>query len=350
MKSQNFHRTLAIETSCDDTSVAIVESNGFVRGLCFANQDIEHSVFGGVVPEIASRNHTERLIPLIESCLKEAELSWKDIPSLSVTSRPGLVGSLIVGLTTAKTFAQVREIPFICINHLEGHLMAHFLRDEDYAPPEGFDYPYLALAISGGHTQLCWVKAFGEYVVLGRTLDDAGGEAFDKFAKKAGLGFPGGAVVDKRASQGNPKKFKFPRPLIKEDTLNFSFSGLKASVSRFLDTLSEAELKLHINDLCASYQQAIIDTLMSKLEKASQHCKAKNVVVTGGVSANSQLRKEASAWAKSKKLTLAMPPLRYCTDNAAMIGYAGLQRLQRGEASSLSEAPSPKSHGKDFLF
>ncbi|MFN7455637.1 MAG: tRNA (adenosine(37)-N6)-threonylcarbamoyltransferase complex transferase subunit TsaD, partial [Pseudobdellovibrionaceae bacterium] len=233
---------LAIETSCDDTSVAIVGPQGFVRAVVSMNQDKAHAPFGGIVPEIAGRNHTEFLLPLIDRALQEAQVSWDDIQGVAVTNRPGLVGSLIVGLVTAKSIAQARQIPVIGVNHLEGHLLAPFLRDASYAPPEDFDFPYVGLAVSGGHTTLYHVPRWGRYEVLGATLDDAAGEAFDKFAKSIGLGWPGGAKVDQLAKAGDPKKYDFPRSMIHEDHLQMSFSGLKSSAQRKIESMPSAEI------------------------------------------------------------------------------------------------------------
>lgn len=345
-----YSRTLAIETSCDDTSVAIVRADGFVEAMSSANQDQVHAPFGGVVPEVAGRNHSLYILPLIQKTLEKANLQWGDIPCLSVTSRPGLMGSLLVGVVTAKTLALSKGIPFLGINHLEGHLLAPFLKDRDYAPPENFQYPYLALAVSGGHTQLYRVKDVGLYEILGHTIDDAAGEAFDKFAKALGLGFPGGVAVDKMSQGGNEKAFSFPRPMIYEDNYLFSFSGLKAAALRLLETMSEEEQKNHAQDLSASYQKAIVDSLLSKLNKAVEKTGLRRVVLTGGVSANSCLRKNAEAWANEKKLQLVLPPLRYCTDNAAMVGYAGILRLNRGELSEQDLAPQPRSFKTDFIY
>lgn len=345
-------RVLAIETSCDDTSVAFVCENGWVDGVVSANQDLAHSPFGGVVPEIASRNHTLTLLPLIETLLQKTKIKWSDVQGIAVTSRPGLMGSLMVGVVTAKTLAAAHGLPIIGVNHLEGHLLAPFLRDEEYAPPADFQAPYLALAISGGHTQIYDVAEVGFYTVLGKTIDDAAGEAFDKFAKMLGLPFPGGVFVDKLARNGDTKKYKFPRPLSRAngygDDLDFSFSGLKTSALRMIEKMSPEERKAEEADLCASYQEAIVDTLLSKLETARTLFGHTRVVLTGGVSANSRLRDKAAAWAKKKGVELIVPPIRYCTDNAAMIGYVGATKLKLGQISSPDLAPSAYSLDGDF--
>ncbi len=339
---------LAIESSCDDTSVAIVKDDGFVVNQVSANQDLAHAPYGGVVPEIASRNHSVSLLPLIDHLLKKSGLTWKDIEGLVVTNRPGLIGSLIVGIMTVKAISQSFGIPMIGINHLEGHLLAPFLKDTTYQPPENFNYPYVALAVSGGHTSIYWVEAFGVYTVIGCTKDDAAGEAFDKFAKMLQLGFPGGALVDQQAKNGDPKKYNFPRSLITEDNLMMSFSGLKSSAARQIEKLNPQEIIQEKADLCASYQEAIVDVLLFKLEKAAQQYQCKKIIITGGVSANSRLRERAEALAKKKGMVLVIPPLRYCTDNAAMIGYTGLLRLRRGERDNLDMGPFAQSLEKDF--
>lgn len=341
-------KVLSIETSCDDTSVAIVGRDGFVHSVVSASQDLDHEPYGGIVPEIASRNHSIHLIPLIEEAFKKANMTWADVQGIAVTNRPGLIGSLIVGLVTAKSLSQAKGIPFLGVNHLEGHLLAPFLKDSEHAPPENFDYPYVGLAISGGHTSLYHITGLGQYQVLGMTKDDAAGEAFDKFAKMAGLGFPGGVRVDKLAKTGNTKAYEFPRSMIHDDTFDMSFSGLKASGQRMLEKLGPEEVQKNLADLCASYQEAIVDVLIAKLDKAAKKFKSDRVILTGGVSANSRLRERATEWAQKKKITLVIPPLRYCTDNAAMIGYVGVLRMARGEFSAVNLGPSPQALPGDF--
>lgn len=239
--------------------------------------------------------------------------------------------------------------PWIAINHLEGHLLAPFLKDENYSAGFSYDQPYLALAVSGGHSTIYWVEGVGRYKVLGSTLDDAAGEAFDKFGKMIGLEFPGGVQVDRLSEGGDVGKFAFPRGLSNDETLNMSFSGLKSAAHRILTPMTPEQLRIDKRDLCASFQEAVVDSLMIKLEMALDQTKAKRFVVTGGVSANRRLRAKVEALAAKKNLHLAIPPIRYCTDNAAMIGLAGVLRLKNGERSAWSEAPSPAAKPSDFV-
>lgn len=341
-------RVLSVETSCDDTSVAIVDHSAKVLTQVSFTKDLDHAKYGGIVPEIASRNHTFALLPLIEEAFKKSQLTWSDIDGLAVTNRPGLIGALIVGLVTVKTLSMIHNKPFIGVNHLEGHLLAPFLNDEQYQPAFSFGNPYIALAVSGGHTTIYLVKGLGDYVVLGATQDDAAGEAFDKFGKMMGFEFPGGVQVDRQSAGGNISQYAFPRSMIHEDTLNMSFSGLKSAAHRLLKDLSSEKIESDKAHLCASFQEAIVDVLLSKLEKAAVLHKVQHIVVTGGVSANSRLRFRVEELAKKKKWHLAIPPLRYCTDNAAMIGLVGMLRLKAGERSNLDLGPSPVSLEGDF--
>ncbi len=347
--SSQFNNVLAVETSCDDTSVAIVDANGFVKGVMSAHQDLQHKDFGGVVPEIAGRNHSLNLLPLLEKLMKKTNTSWGDIDGLAVTSKPGLVGSLLVGLITVKTLALTNDLPFIGINHLEAHLLAPFLKDKDYEPPADFNYPYIALAVSGGHTQLYLVEEFGKYKILGKTLDDAAGEAFDKFGKLVGFEFPGGIKVDQHAQTGDHTKYDFPRSLIKENNYNFSFSGLKASAQRFIQKMDPEEKRQNIQSICASYQEAIVDVLIAKTKKACEELNIPRAVITGGVSANSRVRSRAQVWSEKSGVQVVIPPIRYCTDNAAMVGYVGIERLNRGEASPQDLSPQPRLTESEYL-
>lgn len=257
-------KVLAVETSCDDTSVAIIREDGYVIHQLSASMDKDHELYGGIVPEIASRNHSVILLKLIENLLATSEQTFANIDGFAVTNRPGLIGSLIVGIMTIKSLAHSLKKPFIGVNHLEGHLLAPFLRDADYAPPADFGYPYLALAVSGGHSSIYLIKGPFDYTIVGTTKDDAAGEAFDKFGKMVGLGFPGGVRVDKNSQGGNSKAYDFPRSLILEENLMMSFSGLKSSAHRLVSGMAKEDIEKNLSDLCASFQESIVDVLIDR--------------------------------------------------------------------------------------
>ncbi len=338
-----FMLVLGIETSCDDTSVAIVNQNHQVLAQVSQHQNLTHAPFKGVLPELASRQHAMRLVPQVHECLKLAGLQISQLDAIVATSRPGLLGSLIVGVLTAKTLAFATGKAFLGVNHMEAHVLSMFLRDSQYAPPAGWRFPYCVLAASGGHTHLVYARGIGQYQLLGRTLDDAAGEAFDKFGKLLGLGFPAGPLVDQLAQSGDPKAYELPRPLMQKSNYDFSFSGLKASAARLIETLTPKEIEQHKHHLCASFQQAVVDVLLHKLYKAAEELKAQRVAIVGGVSANQGLRAQAAEKAACHNRLLAVPPLRYCTDNAAMVALTGLEHLALGETSPLDLKPLARS-------
>jgi N6-L-threonylcarbamoyladenine synthase len=317
-------RVLAIETSCDDTAAAVLDEGG-VRASIVASQDKVHGKYGGIVPELASRQHMVTILPVIERTLADAKVGLDDIEAVTATYGPGLVGSLLVGLQFAKGIAFSRGLPFVGVNHLEGHLLA-ILLDRPVA------FPYLGLLVSGGHMSLYLVEDVGKYRQLGRTRDDAAGEAFDKGAKMLGLGFPGGREIDQRAKEGDRAAIRFPRASLKTGLYDFSFSGVKTSLRQYLLDGGKAELP----DVCASFQEAIVDMLLAPTLKAARDLGASTIVVSGGVSANSRLRIAMTEAGNAAGFDVAFPRFAYCTDNAAMIGYAGRARLLRGERHDLS--------------
>ena len=340
-------KILAVETSCDDTAVAIVREDGFVIFNQVSNQDEIHQPYGGVVPELASRNHAYHLLPLIEQALKKSHHTWMDIDGLAVTNRPGLVGSLIVGLVTVKSLSLLLKKPYIAINHIEGHILSPFLWDQDN-PSSSLLFPFLSLIVSGGHTYLFEVKDFGQYYLISRTQDDAAGEVLDKIARLLGLGYPGGAQMDKVSQSVSPGRYRFPKIKLKENSLNFSFSGLKTSAVHLIQKIKPLENKELIPYICADFQFAVIDQIIDRLNQVTEQKKIKSIAIAGGVSANSRLRKEALSWAEQKNITLVLPPLKYCTDNAAMIGFTGLTQLQKGIKSTQELNCYPHSLTEDF--
>lgn len=316
---------LGIETSCDETGIAIYDGakQKLLANALFSQIDL-HAQYGGVVPELASRDHVAKLIPLTKEVLRDAGLMLEDIDAIAYTAMPGLVGALMVGATFAKTLSYMLDIPTIAIHHLEGHLLAPLLNED--AKPE---YPYVALLVSGGHTQLIAVKSFGQYELLGESIDDAAGEAFDKTAKLLGLPYPGGPHLSKLAEKGRAQKFTFPRPMCDRPGFDFSFSGLKTAV---LNTWQAGEDQNEQTkaDISYAFQEALVDTIAIKCKRVLKHTGMKNLVVSGGVSANKNLRLVLSELALKNHWQVFYPPLEFCTDNGAMIAIAGAYRLANG--------------------
>ncbi len=326
---------LAIESSCDETSASII-SNGKILNNIVATQSV-HEKYGGVVPELASRAHQQHLIPVVHEAIQSSGLSKKDLTGVAVTLGPGLMGSLMVGVSFAKSFAYALGIPLIGINHMEAHILAHFI---DEPKP---NFPFICLTVSGGHTQLVLVRDYMNMEVVGETMDDAVGEAFDKTAKLLGLPYPGGPLIDKYAKLGDPLAFKFP--ISDMPGLTFSFSGIKTAVLYFLrDNLKENPkfIEENLNDICASVQFTLIQTLIQKLKKAAKEYKIKDIAIAGGVSANSGLRKELEVLAEKFKWKVYIPKFEYCTDNAAMIAMAAHYKFQKGEFLGLDTSPEAR--------
>ena len=315
---------LGIETSCDETAAAICK-NGRILSNIVSSQAI-HSRYGGVVPEIASREHERLLNLIVHDTLSEARINLMDLDAISVTQGPGLAGCLLTGVTFAKGLALGLDIPLIPINHLEAHIYANFLADPS------LDYPFVCLLASGGHTQLWHVKKMNNYILLGETRDDAAGEAFDKGARILGLSYPGGPAIEQAAKGGNPCAYSFPRGLMNVDSLEFSFSGLKTSLLYFMDDYQESQTMM-IQDVIASYQEAIVDSLVEKMKRAVHMTKTDTGVVAGGVASNKRLR---DCLNKSlPNIRILFPDLTYCTDNAAMVGYLGEQKINSGMVGTL---------------
>ena len=319
---------LGIETSCDETSAAILNRNKVISNI-ISSQAV-HLKFGGVVPELASRAHLKKIIPIVDEALKVANLQISDIEGFAVTFGPGLVGALLVGLNYVKGLSISLNKPFVGVNHIEGHIYSNFIGSNDLFPP------FMTLVVSGGHTQLVLVTEHLKYKIVGTTRDDAVGEAFDKVGKLLGLSYPAGPQVDKLSENGNPEFVNFPRALLKESIFDFSFSGLKTAVLNYSNKIPKRELKIHLNDICASFQAAAIEVLIKKTVKAARYYQIRKIAICGGVAANRLLRSLMTKEAEKYNLELFIPPLDYCTDNAAMIARAGLERLKRGMDSNLN--------------
>lgn len=327
---------LAIESSCDETSAAVIQ-DGTVLSNLIATQKV-HEQYGGVVPEMASRAHMQNIVPVVDVALKNAGVDKRDIHAVAFTQAPGLIGSLLVGACFAKAYAQALNVPLIAVHHMQAHVLAHFI--EDPKP----QFPFLCLTVSGGHTQVVLCKDYLEMEVLGATIDDAAGEAFDKTAKMLGLPYPGGPLIDKYAQQGNPNRFSFPVSDMRG--YDFSFSGIKTAVLYFLQKEKKSDpdfVAKNLNDICASVQYSIIKMLMKKLEKAANDLDIKHIGIAGGVSANSGLRKTLIETGEQKGWDVYIPRFEYCTDNAAMIGITGYYKYLKGEFADLSISPTARA-------
>jgi len=327
--------TLAVETSCDETALALYSSERGPVGEVLLSQASVHAPFGGVVPELSAREHTRNLLPLLSKLLEETGVSLDEVDFISFTLTPGLILSLVVGVSFAKALAYTLRKPLVPVHHLEGHIYSVFLEKE-------VKYPFIALVVSGGHTDLFLVEGFGRYRFLGGTLDDAAGESYDKVAKMLGLGYPGGPVIDRLAKEGEPK-YRLPRPLAEDGSFNFSFSGLKTAVMNLLK-----KEKPKPEDVAASFQEAVVDVLATKSFRALRETRTKRLVVVGGVSANTRLREEFSSRAKKEGVELYIPSPRLSTDNALMIAYAGTERFKRGITAPLSVNPQPNTPLEEF--
>jgi N6-L-threonylcarbamoyladenine synthase len=324
-------RILAIETSCDETAAAIIENGRILLSSTVASQMEIHARYGGVYPEVASRQHVLSIVPVVEQTLAQAHVTIGDIDAVAATRGPGLAGSLVVGLNAAKGLSMGAGLPLIGVNHLEGHIYSAWVQEAGDTPTPEPQFPLMALLVSGGHTELNWMKGHLDYQRLGATLDDAAGEAFDKVARLLGLPYPGGPSVQEAAEQGNPSAFKFPRAWL-EGTWNFSFSGLKTAVLREIKRLEEGGKPIPVADMAASFQAAVVDVLFNKTLTAAREFGAKEIIVGGGVSANEPLR---VAFLTQTEFPVNIPRLSLCTDNAAMVAAAGYFRYALGHYDGL---------------
>ncbi|GMQ60138.1 tRNA (adenosine(37)-N6)-threonylcarbamoyltransferase complex transferase subunit TsaD [Vallitalea sediminicola] len=314
---------MAIESSCDETSVAIVKNGKDVISNIISSQIDLHKKFGGVVPEIASRKHIENIDPVISEALEEANMTIQDVSAVAVTYGPGLVGALLVGLAEAKAIAFAAKKPLIGIHHIEGHISANYI-EGDFKPP------FICMVVSGGHTHLVHVRDYGKYEIMGKTRDDAAGEAFDKVARSIGLGYPGGPKIDKVSNQGDENAIEFPRSYLEKGSYDFSFSGVKSAVLNYINQCKMKEQEINVPDIAASFQKSVVEVIVNKTIKAAKELKLDKIALAGGVAANSKLRQEMEKACEKEKITLHYPSLVYCTDNAAMIGVAAYYEYING--------------------
>ena len=324
---------LAIETSCDDTAASVLKDRK-VLSNCIANQNLIHKAYGGIVPELASRAHQSKIIPVVSQALNEANIDKKELTAIAYTQGPGLLGSLLVGSSFAKSLSIALGLPLIPINHMQGHLLVHFIENENIKVPV---FPFLGVTLSGGHTQLILVKKYFEMELIGTTLDDAIGEAFDKCGKQMGMDYPAGEQIDKLAQNGDPLRFDFP--ITKLKNYDVSYSGIKTAFTNFLKKQKDSTfITKNLNDLCASLQYSLVQIILNKIQKAAKDYNIKQVVIGGGVAANSEIRIQLKNKAKSEGWEVFLPPQHLTTDNAAMIGIAGYFKIQKNNYGSISDS------------
>lgn len=336
---------LAIESSCDDTAAAIIQGNTILSNVS-AGQSV-HIAYGGVVPELASRAHQQNLIPVVSEAISQAKIQNKEIDAVAFTRGPGLLGSLLVGTSFAKSFAQSLDIPLIEVNHLHAHILAHFIDDANPTPPT---FPFLCLTVSGGHTMLVLVKDYFDLEIIGKTIDDAAGEAFDKIGKVLGLDYPAGPIIDQLAQKGDANEFKFSKPKVAH--FDYSFSGLKTSVLYFIKkeiAKNENFVQENLNNLCASVQKTIIEILMDKLKKAAEEYQIKDIAISGGVSANSALRKAIQDYGHQYHKNVFIPKFEYTTDNAAMIALVGQLKYDKKDFCNMETSAIARYNLEDNL-
>lgn len=335
---------LGIESSCDDTSAAVIR-DGVLLSNVIAGQDV-HKTYGGVIPELASRAHQQNIVPVVDTALKKAGITIENVDGIAFTRGPGLLGSLIVGVSFAKGLALAQDIPMMEVNHLQGHILAHFVDVPEQQLPHP-QFPFLCLLVSGGNSQIVLVRSYNDMEIVGQTIDDAAGEAFDKCAKVMGLPYPGGPVIDRLAREGDPKRFKFAKPSV--EGFDYSFSGLKTSFLYFLrDRMAENPdfIEQNKEDLCASLQATIVEILMNKLVRAAKHYEIKEIAIAGGVSANSGLREAVTAEGRKRKWNVYIPEFRFTTDNAAMIAITGYYKYLDNQFATMDATPEARLENK----